>query len=404
MLSLIEQAEQAITQSTNEPAWLKAIRQKAWGAFETVGLPTAKTEDWKYTALKPLLAQQFEKASPLPTEVNVTNKAANLLVFIDGLFNQAQSRLSSSDIILKSFAEIFKEETISPLLSNHFTQYADLKSPGFNALNTVLMQDGAFISIPPNTVIKEPIQLLFINSGKPQNHTLRNLFILAPGAQVSIMETYQGPSDTVYLTHAVTEVVLEVRAQLTYYKIQDESKAAFHLHSLYAVQAKETQFKTINIDRGGKLVRNWLQSNLKGEHASADFAGLYVTGGSQYIDNHTRVEHLVPHTTSRELYKGILSDESRAVFNGQVLIAPQAQKSDATQVNRNIILSDKSEMDTKPQLEIYADDVKCSHGATVSSLSEDILFYLQSRGIAFAEAESMLLAGFMNEILQQVPS
>ncbi len=466
-MSLLEQAEQFIHQSREEPIWLKTIRAEAWNTLETQGFPTNKSENWKYTKLGELL--KFRHCEGACDQSNrdqkqLSNKKEGLfkagllrfarkddtngdfLVFIDGLFAPSLSHIENSKIEIRNFAELFKEKSPHPLLSKYLTQYAEMKSPGFNALNTCMMQDGAFIYIPKNIIIKEPIQLLFINSGTEVASHIRNLFVVGENSRVSIVETYtnqqtrgtppsppltrgesildllnskvaenssppvkgelEGVSaqvkNSIYFTNTVTEIILEAKSQLNYYKIQQEGAAAFHIHSLYTQQAEHSQFKSINIDKGGKLVRNWLQSNLTAPEATSDFAGLYVARDSQYIDNHTRVEHLSPHTTSREFYKGVLFDKSQAVFNGQIFIAPDAQKSDAQQTNRNLVLSDQAEVDTKPQLEIYADDVKCSHGATVADLSEDILFYLQSRGIPPDEAQGILLDGFMNEILDRI--
>jgi Fe-S cluster assembly protein SufD len=455
-LSLLEQAENAKSQWQNEPAWLQKIREQAWQAFEERGFPTAKTENWKYTKLRALLGQRFEpsviasimtesylsslrakRSNPLLESPKLdchvasflATTTANQIVFINGFFNPALSKITNPEITIQNFAEIFKQDNLSPLFSQYFTQSADLNSPGFTTLNTLLMQDGAYVHIPANTLIEEPIQLVFINTGCEIASHLRNLIVLGENAKASVVEYYYSviaseakqsslynsdksldchvapllamtPSH--YFTNTVTEIILEAKAKLHYYKIQQEGLAATHIHSLYARQAEHSQFHSVNIDQGSKLTRNWLQSKLEGIEAYSEFSGLYIAKGNQYIDNHTRVEHLSPHTTSQELYKGVLNDNAQAVFNGQVFIALGAAKSDASQSNRNLLLSDKAEIDTKPQLEIYTDDVKCSHGATVADLSEDALFYLRTRGIPIENAKALLLEGFMQEIWEKV--
>lgn len=388
--------------------WLQQLRNLAADDIKNFGLPTIKTEAWKYTRLNALLQQDFSTATAVAaaTSFNIADYIVTegvVLVFIDGHYYPALSTVQDANVLSSNFVTSLSLH--KDLLQQHVGHYASTKLPGFVALNTALMQEGAVLHVAAGAQISAPIQLLFIQSGQqPLAVHMRNLIVLENLSTASVIETYVSlAKDAVYFTNAVTEIVLKEDAQLQYYKQQQESLAGFHIHHVSVQQARNSHLKTYNFDLGGKLVRNWLQANLAGENAQSHFWGLYAGHGQQHIDNHTRVEHQVAHTTSREYYKGALFDKSRAVFNGQVFIALQAQKSDAEQRNRNWLLSAEAEINTKPELEIYADDVKCAHGATISDLDPEAIFYLCSRGLSAAEAQNILLAGFMSEIVQQVP-
>ena len=273
---------------------------------------------------------------------------------------------------------------------------------GFGALNTAFLSDGVVVELAENCRVEHPIELLFINRSNTALAQPRNLVIARQGSKATIVERYVSESDHAALINSVTEVSLGVDAQLDYYLIQTQSTASYQINSLWARQAENSRFSCRTITLGGALVRNELRAEMMGEGAHCDMLGLYSLSGKQHVDNHTTMVHGAANCTSRELYKGVLNQRSRGVFHGRIKVEPDAQKTDAEQTNNTLILSRDAEIDTKPQLEIYADDVKCSHGATVGQMDETSLFYLRSRGIDEASARSLLTFAFVNDVLSEV--
>jgi Fe-S cluster assembly protein SufD len=272
------------------------------------------------------------------------------------------------------------------------------------ALNTALHQDGACILIERNVEVSKPLHLLFISSanGRPLASFPRNLIVAAEGSRVSLVEHYAGLNGGGYFTNAVTEIVQGENAAVDYYKIQEERRNAFHIATVQVRQSRSSRFSSHSISMGGALVRNDINAVLDGEGAECTLNGLYTLDGEQHEDNHTRIEHARPHCTSHELYKGILDGSSTGVFNGKIYVHKDAQKTDAKQTNKNLIRSEKAAINTKPQLEIFADDVKCTHGATIGQLDEEAVFYLRARGIGEEEARNLLTCAFARDIIDRI--
>ncbi len=391
-----------------EFAWLNSMRLKALTQFNRNGLPAKKEEDWKYTSLWAMGQQAFtHQAEVSSLTVEQCDQLALLkdayrVVIVDGVFS---AELSQIDNLPQGLA-ISPLSTGLELAQPHLGNQIDVEKTGFNALNTFLMQEGAVICVDSETQIEKSIELLVINTGATEalaSH-LRNVIVLGDSSQATVVENYIGLTEATSLTNVVTEVVLAHNAVLNHYKLQQESKNAFHIATLAAKQAASSQWNTNNISLGGKLARNDVHSQLLGEQSHVTMDGLYLVTGEQHVDNHTRIDHAVPNTTSDELYKGVLDGNSHAVFNGKVIVHKNAQKTDSNQSNRNMLLSRGCEIDTKPEMEIYADDVKCGHGSTVGQLNEDHLFFLRARGLDEVSARSLLTHAFAAEVLERIPA
>ncbi len=391
-----------------ELAWLNSMRLKALTQFNHHGLPVKKEEDWKYTSLWELGQQAFThqaEANSITTEQCeklALLKDAYRVVIIDGVFSTELSQLDDlpAGLVIRPLSAGL--ELAQPHLGNQINP----EKAGFNALNTFLMQEGTVISVDGDTQIAKSIELLVINTGTTEalaSH-LRNVIVLGESSQATVVEHYVGLNESVSLTNVVTEVVLAYKATLNHYKLQQESKNAFHIATLAAKQAASSHWNTNNISLGGKLARNDVHSQLLGEQSHVTMDGLYLVTGEQHVDNHTRIDHFVPNTTSDELYKGVLDGNSHAVFNGKVIVHKDAQKTDSNQSNRNMLLSRGCEIDTKPEMEIYADDVKCGHGSTVGQLNDDHLFFLRTRGLDEVSARSLLTHAFAVEVLERIPA
>ncbi len=402
--SIAEQTTLAETQ----PDWLKSLRQDALNQFNKAGLPAKKTEDWKYTSLWGLSQQSFEHnadsdlLSPADIDKFSLLDGVYRVVIIDGEFKVEYSSVTGIEkgLFIKPFSAAVDK------LESKLGQHIDLEKPGFNALNTLLMTDGVVIEVEDGCKIKKPIEILSIFSDKAANKAahLRNVITLGENAELTIIEHYASQSELVTLTDVVSEISLAENAELHHYKLQQESTQAYHIATLAATQAANSQWNTYNVSLGGGLVRNDIHSRLLGEQAHVTMDGLYIVNGKQHIDNHTRIDHAVPNTTSSELYKGVLDDKSHAVFNGKVMVHKDAQKTDANQKNQNLLLSRGCEIDTKPEMEIYADDVKCGHGSTVGQIDEDQLFFFRARGLDESTARNLLTYAFAAEVLENMPS
>ena len=295
-------------------------------------------------------------------------------------------------------------ENNNDLLNKHITRYADNNVSPFTALNTAFVQHGTLIYLPAKTVIDKPINLLYLS--KKQSNPFaahpRNLIVMEEHTEATVIESYIGLDDADYFTNAVTEVSLAAGARLQHYKIQQESLNSYHIGNLNVMQKQDSYLESHSISLGGSLVRNDIHGQLAAEGAEIILNGLYMTDGNQHVDNHTRIDHLKPNTHSLENYRGVLNGKSRAVFNGKVIVHKNAQKIEAHQNNANLLLSDDAEIDTKPELEIYADDVKCSHGATVGQLDKNMLFYLRTRAIDNETAKSLLTFAFAEEVISKI--
>ncbi|MEE9287525.1 MAG: Fe-S cluster assembly protein SufD, partial [Gammaproteobacteria bacterium] len=304
--------------------------------------------------------------------------------------------------IVDSLASVLQHQGGSHL--EHLGQYADDKANGFAALNTAFMTDGAYINLPAGTYVQKPIHLLFLSTTHDNAliNYLRNLIVVGANAKVTIIESYVGLEGARNLTNTVTEVALGSGSVLEHYKLQQESLTSFHIGSLHIRQSADSRMYSHSISLGGAIVRNDINTALTAEGAEVNLNGLYMASGRQHIDNHTRIDHASPHTRSNEVYKGVLDGHARGVFNGKVVVHEGAAKTDARQSNKNLLLSNTAEVDTKPQLEIYADDVKCSHGATVGHLDKDALYYLRTRGIDEDAATSLLTYAFADDVINHI--
>jgi Fe-S cluster assembly protein SufD len=390
--------------------WLVQARQAAIERFAARGFPTQRDEAWKYTSLAAIEHAQFAVA-PAPavpilseglTELVAAHAipAAHLLVFVDGRLTPGLSRPGRlpPGVVLGSLAEAL---AANPPGLQAALLGAEAPS-AFADLNLALMADGACLQLPPKTAVEAPIQWLFIATQGGLAIQPRNLILAAAGSSAAIVEHHVAVGEGRYLTNAVTDIRLGPAAAIEHHKLQQESPAAFHMATVNVSQAAKSRFVSTSFAFGARLARVDIAVGLDAEGAACTLDGLYLTDGRQHVDHHTRIDHRQGRCTSRQRYKGVLAGASRAVFNGRVVVHPDAQGSDAFQANHNLLLSENAEIDTKPQLEIWADDVKCSHGATVGQLDEDQVFYLRSRGIAEADARAMLTRAFAMEIIERV--
>lgn len=392
--------------------WLAQKRQAAIAFFYKNGLPSRKQEEWKYTSVKAIEDVAFKLSTARNIEdsdqkINLApylfdSDQAHALVFIDGIFQPDLSAVHAyaDGITVMSLAQALRERPDD--LSDYLARFADAKSHGFSALNTAYIQDGIFLHCPKNTVIEPVIHLLFFASAFDTVSHIRNLIVLDENAQATVVEHYIGANENRYFTNSMTEVITHQHAKLNHFKLQQESHQGYHIGTLEVHQKQGSAVNAHSFSFGGRLVRSDTNVYLADEHVQCQLNGLYVTKGQQHVDHHTRIDHVKPHGESHEYYKGIIDGQSHAIFNGKVYVAQDAQKTNATQQNKNLLLSKQAEIDTKPQLEIFADDVKCSHGATVGQLNDDALFYLRARGIDDETARNLLIHAFANDIIERV--
>ena len=391
--------------------WVNQLRNQALGQFMAVGLPTTRQEEWKYTDVRPIEKRAFH---PLVTDSKKVitqdikpylfeNLTAHQLTFVDGHYVPELSSLHSlaAGVVISSLAQVLNENP--ELVEGYLGRRVDIESHGFAALNAAFLKDGAVIYLKSNATIEEPIHLLFLSSGRQEGVAyLRNLIIADDNCQATVIESYVGLGETPYLTNTITEIFAGKNASVEHYKLARESEWGYHVAGIHVDQARDSRYFSHNIAMGGRIVRNDMRTLLDGEGSECLLNGLYVAHGRQHIDNHTRIDHRKSHGTSREWYKGVLGGHARGIFNGRVVVHQDAQKTDAQQTNNNLLLSDDAEADSQPQLEIYADDVKCSHGSTVGQLDPDALFYLRSRAIDESLAKSLLVYAFANDILDRI--
>jgi Fe-S cluster assembly protein SufD len=329
--------------------------------------------------------------------------APSRLVVINGRFSPELSRTGKLPPGMRfgSLATAIAEE--GDIVARFLGQLADFGTRPFAALNTAFLQDGAFVYIPEGAVLESPLQLMFVSSSEtPVMSHPRSLIIAGAESQARLVETYVGPRGEAGFTNAVTEVFAGENAVVDHHKVQEESVAAFHIASMHAHLSRSSNFSSHSFTLGGRIVRNDVITTLDGDGAECTLNGLYLADGDRLVDNHTIIDHAKPHCSSHEIYKGILGGRARAIFNGKIIVRQDAQKTDAKQTNRALLLTDDASINTKPQLEIFADDVKCTHGAAIGQLDEDALFYLRARGLTLAEARDMLIHAFAGDILDRV--
>lgn len=393
----------------NKEPWLIDLREEALAYFLDQGLPTTRQENYKYTNLNKLAksAYQLSQTNNGIAQDMIDSLAINnhntLLVFVNGHYSAVHSRINEEqdNLYIGSLATALKEK--NKLVANYLGKQVSLEN-SITALNTVLHQDGMVISIGKNVDVKNPIELLFLHHQDDQSmQHVRNLIIADENSRASIIEHHYALNDIEYLKTIVTEIDCCANSHLHYYKIQKEADKATQLSQIDVHQHRDSCFKYMGLDVGGKLIRNDINVKLLSSNASCYLNGLYIAKNKQHIDNHTLIEHQSPHSMSNENFKGIIDNKARAVFNGSVIVHEGAIKTDAKQSNANLLLSNDAEIDTKPQLEIYNDDVKCAHGATVGQLDDDALFYLRSRGVSDKDAKALLTFGFAKSLVDTIP-
>ena len=388
-------------------------RQEAMGFFREMGFPTTRDEDWRYTRLDPLWKTEFEPALEVPSDrisaADVDSWSpfgddAIQLVFVDGHYAEG---LSTTALVPESWSICSLAQACEKhqtLVEPHLNRHVSFKEQPFVALNAAFAQDGAFVQIGKGSSSEHPIHLLFLttdDSGKVFSSP-RNLIVAESGSRARVVESYIDCGNNPSLTNVVSEIVVGEGANFDHYKIQRGGNGTIHLDTMQMAAASRATFKSTCVTVGGLLTRNNLATVLDGEAIDSTLNGLYLVGGEEHIDNHTLIEHRQPNCGSHEFYKGILDGSATAAFRGRILVRRPAQKTDAFQSNENLLLSEKSEVNTRPQLEIYADDVKCSHGATVGQLDDDAIFYLRSRGLGRDMATDVLTRAFAGEVVDRI--
>jgi len=395
----------------NNPDWAPVghIRQEAIDRFEAEGFPTKRNEEWKYTNLKPILKHDYKLFPKAEEELSLRDVQRYFLsdidtyrlVFINGIYSSWLSISTHHGYDICTFSAALKRH--QDVINQHFAKYAP-KDEAMVSLNTAFAKDGAFIRVPKNKIVQKPIELVFFTTGQGAEVMTqpRNLIIVEEGAQVQIVERHRSLTENAVLTNVVTEIRAEANSRVEYYKVQNDHDEASLIDNTAIHQFNDSYVNVGTFSFGGKLVRNNLNFYLRGQNIESHMDGITIIGDGQHVDHHTLVDHQMPNCYSRELYKGIFAGNAHGVFNGKIVVHQDAQKTNAFQQNNNILLSDKASIDTKPQLEIFADDVKCSHGCTVGQLDEEAMFYMRSRGIPQSEAKALLMYAFSSDALNYV--
>jgi Fe-S cluster assembly protein SufD len=407
--------------SRREPGWLSAMRQEAIEAFADLGFPSAHDEDWRYTNVAPITKIPFVAARPDSIHCAVEllqttlwkDPVAARLVFINGHYSPQFSLLSNAarGLEVGSLAASLHDGSASAggWLQTYLGRTADHRRHPFVALNSALWEDGAAVRIPQGMVVPKPIHLVFVSAAndEPLVSYPRTLVVAERDSQATVIESYiglggGGLEGGVCFSNAVSEIIVAESAVVDHYKLQSENARSFHIGTVQAYQGRSARFASTSLALGAKLARNEMNALLDGEGGECSLNGLYMGQGQQHVDNHTCIDHARPHCSSRQLYNGIMGGQASAVFNGRIVVRPNAQKTDAIQRNRNLLLSGDATIDTKPQLEIFAGDVRCTHGATVGQMDPESLFYLCSRGIGQDQARDLLIYAFAGEVLDRV--
>jgi Fe-S cluster assembly protein SufD len=397
----------AVAHTPSQPQWVAEARESAIAQFERLGFPTTRLEQWRFTSVAPIAERSFALASDGAARIDrslVSTLAEPIAaaVCVNGRFAAALSALGG----LPKGVQILGLETVlssNPgLVEPYLGKLARTETNAFTSLNTSFLRDGLVVIVAPGVVLEEPVEIVFASladSDASMSHP-RLLVLAGEASQATLLERYVGRGGA--FTNAVSEVWLGANAVVDHYKLQEEPADSFHIASMFLHGARNANFSSHSLTFGGGLVRNEVVAVLDGEGIDCTLNGLYVSRGKQLVDNHTTIDHAKPHCGSHEVYKGILADQSRAVFNGKIIVRPDAQKTDAKQTNKALLLSDDANINTKPELEIFANDVKCTHGAAIGQLDEDAMFYLRARGLGIAESRAMLVRAFAGDILNRV--
>jgi len=389
---------------------LHDIRNTAIKIFEEKGFPSKKEEAWKYTSLNSLLKNDYSVYSNKERNVELKNVRKYFLheidtyklVFVDGVYNSFLSETTHDTLDVCLMSSALNKSKYKPIIETYFNKAA--KSDSLTALNTAFTKEGAYIHIPAHKEVEKPIEIINFSTGNEASMFLqpRNLIVVGENAHVQIIERHQSLSSNEVLTNSVTEIFAEKRAYVDYYKIQTDEATASLIDNTYISQQRDTVCRVHTFAFGGNLVRNNLNFYQNGEHCDSTLKGITILESKQHVDHNTLVHHIAPNCESHQDYKGLFAESSTGVFNGKIIVEKDAQKTDAFQQNNNILIDDKATINAKPQLEIFADDVKCSHGCTIGQFDEDALFYLRSRGIGLKEAKALLMYAFANTVLESV--
>lgn len=409
-LSDFEKLQQA--RAGFEPAWLSTRHHRGMQRFAKLGFPTSHDEEWRYTNLAPLARKSQRLTRPAPDVVSTAQlKLTGLMeiegsriVFVNGHFNKALSRTetSSDGVEIATLSE--KLSTADSTFDEQFTYLADVENHALVALNTAFFEDAALVKIPARTVLDKPIHIVFLSSAEHPNQVSHPRVFVRVGrdAQATVTESYMACGDKPYWGNPVTEIVADENATIEHYKLQQENVQAWHTSIVYTRQYRNSNFISHSLSFGGQLARADYRVVLADQGCECTLNGIYTVRDNQHVDHHTTIDHASPHCNSHQLYKGVLDGHSTAVFNGKIMVRENAQKTDAFQSNKNLLLSENAEVNTKPQLEILANDVRCSHGATVGQIDENETFYLRSRGIPYSEARDLLTYAFASDVLKKI--
>lgn len=401
--------EQSVDVEANAP--LHEMRVEALKTFETKGFPTKKEEAWKFTSLNAVLKNDFslfpktEKAVDFKDvkQYFLSDSDTYKLVFINGVFSSHLSSDAQDNVEITLMSTALSKPKYKMVLDSYYNQIAD-KKDSLTALNTAYASEGTFINIPKSKVVAKPIELIYFSTSDQAAMLLqpRNLIVVGENAHVQIVERHQNLSEAIVLTNSVTEIVAHKRAIVDYYKVQNDTQTSNLVDNTYIDQKQESRVSVHTFSFGGKITRNNLNFHQNGERIDSTLKGITIIGDKQHVDHYTLVDHIEPNCESHQNYKGIFDDQSSSAFNGKIYVHSEAQKTDAFQQNNNILLSDKATLNTKPQLEIFADDVKCSHGCTIGQLDHEALFYMQQRGIPKKEAKALLMYAFTDEVMSSI--
>ncbi|MBW8864391.1 MAG: Fe-S cluster assembly protein SufD [Verrucomicrobia bacterium] len=396
-----------------QPKWLAPVRKAGLASFAEAGFPTLNDEDWRFTNVAPIATLNFSLAgqvavngaeSKVLDESVFTQLGGHRLVFVNGFFSAKLSNIKpvAGGVRIESLAAALAKD--AALIEKHLGKYAHTASNSFAAMNQAFFSDGAFVFVPEGVEVAEPVQLIYISSAKKSGETIlpRNLVIAGANSKLTVVESYVSTGNVAYFTNAVTEILAGDNAAVEHIKLQDEATIAYHIATIAGEFGRASNVSVHSFALGAKLSRNNIRTKLAGEGLECILNGLYLTKDEQLADHHMIVDHAEPHCASHEYFNGILDDKSKGVFHGRILVRQIAQKTDAKQTNKNLLLSDEATADTKPQLEIYADDVKCTHGATIGQLNDESVFYLRSRGLDTATAKRMLVHAFAGEIIERI--
>ncbi len=394
------------------PAWLTMLREASIARFAELGFPTTSDEQWRHTNVSAIATTPFklggsdsaEGASELIEQCVFQGDTACRLVFVDGRYSAEHSKRSAqlAGVMVCNLGEALGEH--EQIVRTHFERCAEDSSQAFAALNTAFAEQGGFIFVPRGVAVADPIHLLFVSTGAggPRMTHPRNLIVVEESGQLTVVETHAGVAGSKYFTNAVADIVAGENATVDHCKVERESEQSYHVSHLRIHQERSSNVTSHVVSIGGELVRNNIQAVLDGEGCHCTLNGLTMIGGDQHVDNNLWVEHAKPHCNSWEYFKNILDDRSKSVFAGRIHVRKDAQKTDAKQTNMNLLLSDDAVADSKPQLEIFADDVKCTHGATIGQVDPEAIFYLMSRGIGREAAKNVLVCAFAGESLDQI--